>query len=247
MTGAPGRTVLAGAAAAPPPAGQALGSVLDLVAPLLRRSAAALWRADQLRERYLRYLVTMHTVIRASVPLMELALARCRGAGPEDPVRAALGSYLPVHIAGELHHDDLLVRDMTAAGLHPERELARPPAPEVARLVGAQYYWINHHHPLCLLGYVAVLELNAPSSSLAPLLARRTGLPPAAFGTLRLHAEVDAGHSAAVLTALDEIAAPAALRHAVQLSALHTVSALVDVLDALASPREGRPRIHEEI
>ncbi|MET8945803.1 iron-containing redox enzyme family protein [Streptomyces sp. NPDC004542] len=223
------------------PLGEELRAVLGLVTPTLRGSAARLWHPRHLRQRYLRYLVTMHTVIRASVPLMELALDRCRRAGPADPASEPLGNYLSAHIARERHHDAWLLRDMAAAGLRPDRELARPPSPDVARLVGAQYYWVSHFHPMCLLGYVAVLELNAPAPPLIPLLADRTGLPAAAFETLRLHAEADGGHSAAVLAALDDITAPPQVRAAVRLSALHTVGALADVLDAMtiATDRPG--------
>lgn len=223
--------------------GEELRVVLGLVTPTLRSSAARLWHPRHLRERYLRYLVTMHTVIRASVPLMELALDHCRRADPADPASEPLGHYLSRHIARERHHDTWLLRDMAAAGLQPRRELARPPSPEVARMVGAQYYWVSHFHPLCLLGYVAVLELNAPAPPLIPLLADRTGLPAAAFETLRVHAEVDGGHSAAVLATLDGITAPPQVRAAVRLSALHTVGALVDVLDAVSTTtdRTGHP------
>ncbi|OIJ64388.1 hypothetical protein WN71_029725 [Streptomyces mangrovisoli] len=222
--------------------GEQLRTVLDLVAPLLHAGAARLWHPHRVRERYLRYLVTMHTVIRASVPLMELALEHCRGASATDPAAGPLGRYLPAHIARERHHDTWLLRDMAAAGLRPERELTRPPSPEVARMVGAQYYWVHHFHPLCLLGYVAVLELNAPEPALVPLLAHRTGLPADAFETVRLHAEIDAGHSAEVLATLDATSAPPSLRSAVRLSALHTVGALVDVLDAVTAATDQAER-----
>ena len=42
------------------------------------------------------------------------------------------------------------------------REIARPPAPAVAALVGAQYYWVLHHHPVALLGYIGLLEGYPP-------------------------------------------------------------------------------------
>ncbi|MCX5372827.1 iron-containing redox enzyme family protein [Streptomyces sp. NPDC048253] len=230
------------------PLGAELRTVLALVAPVLHHSAARLWQPQGLRARYLRYLVTMHTVIRASVPLMERARAHCRDAPATDSAARPLGSYLSAHIPRERHHDTWLLRDMEAAGLHPGHELARPPSPEVARLVGAQYYWIDHFHPLCLLGYVAVLELNAPAAPLIPLLADRTGLPPAAFDTLRLHAEIDGGHSTAVLSALDESAAVPPVRAAVRLSALHTVQALADVLNSLTdvTDRTGGPPERED-
>lgn len=214
-----------------------LRTLLDLVGPAVRHNAARLWRPQDLRERYLRYLVTMHAVVRASVPLMEFARDRCRGdAAGDDPVRAVLGRYLPAHVERELHHDEWLERDMACAGLDPEQELTRLPPTAVADLVGAQYYWIAHHHPICLLGYIAVLELHAPPPALAGLLAERTGLPAPAFRTLRSHAEIDAEHSTAVLAVLDEAAPPARLRRAVRLSALHTARALMDVLDGLSAP-----------
>ena len=249
MTAAPGPAAHAsGARHTGAPLGAELRTVLHLVAPVLHRSAARLWHPRGLRARYLRYLVTMHTVVRASVPLMERALAHCGDAPGTDPAAEPLGRYLAAHIPRERHHDTWLLRDMAAAGLHPGAELARPPSPEVARLVGAQYYWIDHFHPLCLLGYVAVLELNAPTPALISLLAGRTGLPPAAFDTLRLHAEIDSGHSRAVLTALDQTAAAPQTRAAVRLSALHTVQAFADVLDALtgATDRNGPPARSEE-
>ena len=224
-----------GRAHAGPAAGRELRTVLELVSPMLRRSAAALWCTDDMRERYRRYLPVMHAVTRASVPLMELAVDHCLRAGPDDRVLGLLGRYLPTHIEQELHHDDWLVRDMAAAGLAPSLELARPPSPDVARLVGAQYYWINHYHPICLLGYIAVLELNAPAVGLADLLAEGTGLPASAFDTLRLHAEIDSEHSRAILTLLDEAALSAELRHGVRMSALHTVRALADVFGGLTT------------
>lgn len=97
------------------------------MAPVLHHSAARLWQPQGLRARYLRYLVTMHTVIRASVPLMERARAHCRDAPATDSAARPLGSYLSAHIPRERHHDTWLLRDMEAAGLHPGHELARPP------------------------------------------------------------------------------------------------------------------------
>ena len=221
-------------------AGAELYEVLTLVAPALRGSAAALWRPEGLRARYGRYLAAMHCVVRASVPLMEQALDRCRDAGAGDRARQVLAARLPGHIADERDHDAWLVRDMAAAGLQPGAEVARLPSRTVAQLVGAQMYWVAHHHPICLLGYIAVLELHAPEPGLAELLADRTGLPAAAFTTVREHARLDGGHSRAVLDMLDEAEPPPGLRRAVRLSALHTARALLGVLDGLHEHRPNR-------
>jgi hypothetical protein len=216
-------------------AGRELKTVLDLVAPGVRHSAAELWRPEGLRKRYERYLVTMHAVIRASVPLMELALSRCAGG---DPVREKLGAYLPSHIAEELHHDDWLLRDLAITGTDPAAVLAEPPPAEVACLVGPQYYWITHYHPACVLGYIAALESNAPSPQLSDLLAARTGLPEGAFDTLRHHAEVDGDHSGAVFALLDELDLTDRQRIAVRTSALHTVTALISLFTRLSETGE---------
>ncbi|SEG54278.1 Iron-containing redox enzyme [Actinacidiphila yanglinensis] len=221
-------------------AGRELRATLDLVEPALRRGAARLWRPAGLRGRYLRYLVAMHAVIRASVPLMVLAAAQCERAGPGDAAARRLADGLARHIVREQHHDDWLLADMAAAGLPYDQALSGAGSPAVARLVGPQYYWIQHSHPACLLGYIAVLEGNAPDPRLAALLASRTGLPGAAFRTLRHHADADPGHSAEVHALLDGLGLDPARRRAVRVSALHTVRALLDLYDGLADD-PGRP------
>ncbi|MEV4318204.1 iron-containing redox enzyme family protein [Actinocrispum sp. NPDC049592] len=206
-----------------------LRAVLDLVVPALRRSAAALWQPAGLRERYGRYLIQMHAVLRASVPLMQLAALRC---DRPDPVCTRLGEYFPLHIKEEAGHDEWLLDDMATMGLN----RAELPSVQVARLTGPQYYWINHVHPVALLGYIAVLEGNSPAPELPGLLAERTGLPDRAFHTLRHHATADPGHSEEVLALLAELDLSAEQRRAVRVSALHTAGALIDLFDALARP-----------
>jgi hypothetical protein len=208
---------------------------MELVMPALRGSAARLWRPDGLRERYARYLATMHSVVRASVPLMARAVDRCAQSGVPSAQARALARHLAAHIEEERDHDAWLLEDLSAAGLDPGRELSRPPAPAVARLVGPQYYWVDCCHPACLLGYVAVLESNAPAPRLSELLAIRSGLPDDAFRTLRHHSEVDTGHSSAVFALLDRLDLSPVERRAVRVSALHTVSALIEVFDGLTT------------
>lgn len=58
------------------PASERLRVKLAFAEPALRASTAALWRPEGLLPRYRAYLCAMHTVIRASVPLMERAAER---------------------------------------------------------------------------------------------------------------------------------------------------------------------------
>lgn len=222
-------------------AGAALQTKLALVTPALRAASADLWRRPGLRRRYVTYLQTMHFVIRASVPLMERAAQRCAGLEAGDPVALPLGRYLMRHAAEENGHDDWLRADLAALMDDPSPGLAALPPPVVARLVGPHYYWVEHHHPVTLLGYIAVMEGNAPSGALADWIVARADVPATAVRTVREHAELDTGHSSAVLGLLDTLPLTAAQAHAVATAALHTVGALIDLFTHLT---HGTPRAH---
>ena len=68
------------------------------------------------------------------------------------------------------------------------------PSPSVAGLVGSQYYWIHHYHPVAFLGYVALMEGYPPTPELIDELIERSGHPREAFRTYLEHAELDPGH-----------------------------------------------------
>lgn len=208
---------------------------LSLVQPVLRSAAARMWRSGPgLPARYHHYLHTMHQVIRASVPLMERAAGHCE-ALPHDPVAPPLARYLRAHAEEERGHDDWLLTDAAVCGAPPGELTAAVPPARVASLVGAQYYWIEHSHPVALLGYIAVLEGNAPAPGLAARLARETGLPPAAFETVRLHADLDDGHSADLDRLIGRLPLSPRQRSLIAVSALHTVTALAELFDRIAT------------
>jgi hypothetical protein len=68
------------------------------------------------------------------------------------------------------------------------------PSPAVAALVGSQYYWIFHHHPITFLGFVALMEGYPPTPEVIDTLIERTGLPHRAFRTYIEHGDLDPGH-----------------------------------------------------
>ncbi|MEV4558130.1 iron-containing redox enzyme family protein [Kitasatospora sp. NPDC049285] len=217
----------------------ALRVKLGLAAPALHAASAALWEPSGRARRYVAYLYAMHALIRASVPLMEHAARRCAQLAPGDPVAGPLGRYLAQHIEEERGHDEWLLADLAAAGADPAAARGALGPPVVAGLAGAQHYWIEHHHPVALLGYVRVLEGNAPAPWLADRLAARTGLPAAAFRTVRDHADLDTGHLAALDDLLDELPLTPAQEVAVAVSALHTADGVARLFLQLAATPGG--------
>ena len=48
--------------------------------------------------------------------------------------------------------------ESSATGTDPGEALDRIPSPKVAAMVGAQYYWLRHYHPVSLLGHITAIE-----------------------------------------------------------------------------------------
>ncbi|MFH8481121.1 iron-containing redox enzyme family protein [Streptomyces sp. NPDC018055] len=202
-----------------------LRTKLLLLEPEFRGATTHMWRAEGLVDRYRNYLSTMHAVIRASVPLMELALWRASD-DPGDPLSEPLSAYLVEHIREEAGHDAWLLEDLVAAGATAGDAPGPLPPPDVATLVGPQFYWIENHHPVTLLGYIAVLEGYAPVPGLTDRIASLTGLPAAALRTVREHAALDTDHLDELYALLDRLPLTRDQEAAVAVSALHSLDAL---------------------
>jgi Iron-containing redox enzyme len=204
---------------------------LEVLLPLLVESGRRLWEHPRIRELYPDYLVTMHGVIRASVPLMERALDRSRELADRDAAAAGLAAYLEHHVDEERGHDDWLLEDLAALGRSREEVLAVPPSSAIAALVGAQYYWIEHYHPVALLGYIGLLEGYPPTIADVAALMERTGYPREAFRTVIRHAELDPLHRDDFDEALDGLPLPPEQSTLVAVSGLYTVQAFTRVFD----------------
>jgi pyrroloquinoline quinone (PQQ) biosynthesis protein C len=179
--------------ARPPSASVRLRRKVALAIGPFTEACTALVDHPRVGELWPEYLVTQHQIIRATVPLTVLAAERARTLAG-DPVAGDLASYLDEHVDEERGHDDDLLADLDALGVEHEAVLARMPSPAVASLVGCQYYWICHHHPIAFLGYVALMEGYPPTPDLVQTLGERTALPAEAFRTFAEHGELDPGH-----------------------------------------------------
>jgi len=154
--------------------------------PALIEAFAELKQSARFGALYKDYLVLQHGIIRASVPLMEEALMNAQNLD-DDPLSPYFQRYLEQHIPEERHHDDWVLEDLEVLGVDRREVLARQPPPAVAAMVGSQYYWIRHYHPVALLGYIAVLEGYPPTIEGLQELVKLSGLPCSAFRTLEKH------------------------------------------------------------
>ena len=218
------------------PESRRLRTMLSLVLPAVFSASERLVRSERVRELYPRYLVLSHGIIRASVPLMAAARDRAR-ALRDDPVAALVADYCEQHIEEELGHDEWLLEDLELLGVDPDGVRDGPPSAGVAALVGAQYYWIHHVHPVGLLGYVLLLEGWPPTTRTVDELRRRTGFPPGAFRTLLAHADLDPHHGAELDAVLDALPLRPEQRELLGLSALTSADGLAAAFEEVLASR----------
>lgn len=181
---------------------QQLRAKINLLMPALAGAGRALIEHPDLAELYPKYLFTLHCMTRATVPMMELALEQSRALAPTDPVAAGMIAYLEKHIPEEMHAHWSL-EDLEVLGYDRATVLRQIPSPTVATLIGAQYYWIMHYHPVALFGYIEIAEGYPPTLAQVERMMAATGYPREAFRSLRRHAYLDLEHRDELHVVLD--------------------------------------------
>lgn len=214
-------------------ASQRLRSKLALAYPSLAETTTRLWADERVRELYPMYLEIWHGVVRSAVPLIGAACTRARELAPDDAVAAALVPYYEHHGPEEAGHDVWLLEDLEAAGGDREAALRRIPSPRVATLVGAQYYWLRHAHPVSLLGHMAVVEGYSPPPGLADRLQQVTGHPREAFRAIRRHERLDIKHKRELYELIDSLALGAEHEQLMGIAGLHTMQAAIEVFEEI--------------
>ena len=206
---------------------------LELVHPTFRAYSRRIWKSPYLRELYPAYLRTMHAVVRSAVPLMTAAMQEARAREHSDPLCRDLAPYFEQHIEEERGHDLWLLQDIEVTGRDPAEATDQIPSPRVATMVGAQYYWIRHYHPVALLGHITAIEAYHPPAGFAQALSEATGYPQTAFRSIARHAMLDVHHRRDLFDLLDRL--PLEPRHEkiIGLSGLHTIEAGIEVLEEI--------------
>lgn len=214
-------------------ASQRLRAKLDAAAPVLADAAERLWTSPRVREIYPVYLATMHMIARASVPLLQAAREQALALGQRDELAAAFAEFLIDHTEAVAGRDTRLLADLAATGADPEIPLQAIPSPRIASLVGAQYYWVHHHHPIALLGYIVALESYPPPPGFAEQLRAQTGFSEAAFRTIAWCERTDPRRRDQLYAWIDTLPITPKHERLLGLSGLHTISAGVQVLEEI--------------
>jgi hypothetical protein len=163
---------------------------------------------------------------------MEVALSRARELGAGDRVASELTGYLEQHLLEETHAETpggAVLEDLIALGADAADLVANASSPKIACLVGAQYYWIRHAHPVAVLGFLE-LEAFPPRTADIEQLIERTGLPREGFRQLLLHAELDVRHADELHEVIDALPLDRGHEQLIGLSALHTLGLVTEVL-----------------
>ena len=203
-----------------------------LLSVRLRAASQQLWEHPDIAKLYPVMLFRIHCMARATVPLMEEAIEELQKR-PAESITDPLIDYFQQQIPQETGHDIWLLEDLEALGIPRGQTLARMPPPTVAALIGAQYYWIRHHHPLALLGYIAVVESETPSLELVERSIQRTGLPKQAFRNFSRHAILEPSHNEALDRLFDDLPLSAEQLGLIGVSLTQTVNMIAQAAEEI--------------
>jgi len=184
------------------------------------------------------YLIGVHHSMRTAGALMEAARLRSIALAPDCPVAATLAGYWARHIEEEAGHDRWLLEDLQRIGVDVERELARPPAPEIAALMGTLHFWVLHTHPVAALAYFYVVERSPPTVQLLDWMVNVAGVPRAALRTFYRHATIDIAHARELEELMDGLPLTAAHHELLAVSATTVVRQLARMVEALLERAE---------
>ena len=182
-----------------------LKSKIRLVDPRLQEQLRLFWGHERFTEVFEQHLYRLYHAVHASVPLMQCALEISRQLAPNCPVAAALVPYFSEHIEEEKDPDVWLLQDMEVLGASWDRTAEQIPPTVVATLIGTQYYYINHTHPITMIGYLAVVEGNPPRAEVLDRIVATTTIQREALRSFYRHAEMDIHHSDEVWRLLDDL------------------------------------------
>jgi hypothetical protein len=217
------------------------GRLQAKLAPLLAEvSARGVLMVEHERPQmaYTELLRVLHSIVKASVPLLQTAEAEASNRADADPVAAGIMKYLNDLSVSSRNRDKEILADYVKIGADPTDLVLAPGSPTVAAMVGSIFYWVLHAHPLAVLGYCAVLEGTPPSEEFVDRLEASTGFVPGAFGSLRRQSLRDDNRAGEIFELMDSLPLTAGHEALVSLAALQTADFLVAAGDEVLANAE---------
>lgn len=188
-------------------------------------------RIEQVNERFTELSVHPETVIEqaylnywvsaSTVPLLREVKSQSELL-PDSILKEQLIQYVTTHIEEEIGHDEWALDDLEVFGEPRDKVFARIPSHNVANLIGSQYYWIRHYHPVAYMGYLACLEVRHPTMEYVNTLMERSGLPKEGFSSMKHHAVADIGHSEDIINTINNFPLTPEQYQVMENSAFHT-------------------------
>lgn len=211
---------------------EVLWAKIHLAEARLLSASHLFWTHPDLANLLPQFLVQLHRVMRSGISLMRTA-KDCALSLPDDAVAAQTAAYLAMHIEEEKGHDQWLLSDIESLDISSSEVLHATPLPAVVSLLGAQYFWMFHMHPVAIFGYLIVLEGYPPLAHQLEQIRRNTGLPATAFRCLISHAEDDPEHIDSLNRTLNSMPLTPDQSKYLALSAFHTIDAVASILEEL--------------
>jgi Iron-containing redox enzyme len=177
------------------------------------------------------YLIGVYHAMHTAGALMEAARLRSIALAPECPVADRLVGYWTRHIEEEAGHDRWLWEDLPVVGIDRERDLADPPLPEIAELLGTVHFWILHTHPVAALAYFYVIERSPPTEKVLDWMVHSAGVPRDSLRTFYRHATIDIEHGRELEELIDNLPLTAAHLQLLALSARTVVTHLARIME----------------
>jgi hypothetical protein len=185
--------------------------------------------------RFKEFLIVLYSIMRASVPLLKTAEDACEQkiTNEDRDLNLLLKEYYHEHSLEEENHDEWLLNDLTLLDIPREQVISVKPRSIVGELVGSQYYWIHHLHPVTLLGYILVLEGYPLNPGDLDRLMKKTGFSKEAFRTLADHSSLDVHHLEELDRKLDEFPISKEQESWITVNAMYTVAKCAQILDSI--------------
>ena len=205
---------------------------IELFGRRLGQTAYTFWTHPEFPRLYREYIYQSHSIIRASVPLMQAAeLASHLPQHQNDAALQGFAKYLRHHIPEETGHHEWILDDGEAMGLSRQAILKRLPKESATQLVGVQYYWIHHYNPIALAGFIATMEGSPPTAEFIDKVAKRNRLPLKCFSSFVYHAKIDPQHKRDLDDLLDSLPLTPEHLELIGLSSLRTIRMMTGIME----------------